>query len=423
MTIFEQLSDADVWDAFLRARVSGGHLTRAEERDLRAFVEGREYLSVWERLAAGQGFSLPVKKQLAKRGSAKKRTVYLFPREENYVLKLLAFLLERRYDDVFPPNLYSFRLNSGARRAFREVLRVPGRDAKYTYKTDISDYFNSIDVGRMVALLEQLLAGEERTSALMRGLLENPWVMDGDVRVQEAKGAMAGQPTAVFCANLYLAELDWTFAADRSVAYARYSDDILVLADTEAAREEAAARIGAFVRDVGLAINPAKEVRTSPGQPWTFLGLVCAGDTVDIAPVSAAKLKAKIRRRARAIDRWRVRKGASRDNAATALIRALNRKFFAQDAGHELTWSRWYFPIITTDATLRDIDAYAQDWIRALACGTHGKARYRCTYDHLKALGYRSLVHEWHAWRASANASLGVVESHADGVSGDAEGQ
>ena len=398
-SVFARLNDPAAWEEYCAHKVDGGHLTKTEEVDLRAFIDERGYEPVFARLAAGEGFSHPEKKLLAKRATAKKRTVYLFPRDENYVLKLLSFLLERRYDDEFPANLYSFRLRRGVVRAFSDVLHTPGLGAKHTYKADISDYFNSIDVERMVALLRELLAGEDETFSLMKGLLEDPWVRDDAELVQERKGVMAGQPTAVFCANLYLADLDRAFAADPSVVYARYSDDILVLADTAEERDAAAARIAAHLADVGLRMNPDKEVRTAPGEMWTFLGLSYQAGVVDISPVSAAKLKAKIRRKARAIDRWRARKGATGANAATALIRAMNRKFFAADASHELTWSRWYFPVITTDATLREIDAYLQDWIRALATGTHAKARFRFTYDDMKALGYRSLVGEWYARR------------------------
>ena len=398
-SIFSRLDDPAAWEAYYAHKAEGGHLTKAEEADLRAFIDGRGYEPVVARLGAGEGFSHPTKKLLAKRATAKKRTVYLFPRDENYVLKLLSFLLERRYDDEFPPNLYSFRLRRGVVRAFSDVLRTPALGTKFTYKADISDYFNSIDVERMVAQLRELLAGEDETFSLMSGLLEDPWVWDGEELVRERKGVMAGQPTAVFCANLYLADLDRAFAADPSVAYARYSDDILVLADTAEERDASAARIAAHLAGVGLRMNPDKEVRTAPGEMWTFLGLSYQAGTVDISPVSAAKLKAKIRRKARAIDRWRARKGATCENAVTAFIRAMNRKFFSADDSHELTWSRWYFPLITTDVTLRDIDAHMQRWIRFLATGTHAKASFRYRYEDMKARGYVSLVAEWYKGR------------------------
>ena len=246
-SLFPLLNDPATWEEFFAHKTAGGHLTKPEEADLRAFIDARGYEPVFARLAAGEGFSHPAKKLLSKRGTAKKRTVYVFPRDENHVLKLLSFLLERRYDDAFPSNLYSFRLHRGVVRAFADVLSTPGLGGKYTYKADISDYFNSIDVPRMVALLRELLAGDPETFSVMRSLLEDPWAMDGDELVVEPKGVMAGQPTAVFCANAYLAELDRAFAADTSLVYARYSDDILVLAGTAQERDGAAARIAAYL--------------------------------------------------------------------------------------------------------------------------------------------------------------------------------
>lgn len=74
----------------------------------------------------------------------------------------------------------------------------------------------------------------------------------------------------------------------------------------------------------------------------------------------------------------------------------MNRKFFDPDSSHELTWARWYFPVITTDETLHELDIYMQYWIRYLATGHHNQKAYEFTYEDMKELGYISLVHEWY---------------------------
>ena len=76
-----------------------------------------------------------------------------------------------------------------------------------------------------------------------------------------------------------------------------------------------------------------------------------------------------------------------------------NRKLFENPADNELTWARWFFPVLTTDESLRQIDAYAQDCLRYLLSGKRTKARYNVRYADLKRLGYRSLVHEYYAFR------------------------
>ena len=41
-----------------------------------------------------------------------------------------------------------------------------------------------------------------------------------------------------------------------------------------------------------------------------------------------------------------------------------------------------------------------QQYIRYLSTGRHTKTNYRVRYDDLKALGYRSLVHEFYLYKS-----------------------
>ena len=65
---------------------------------------------------------------------------------------------------------------------------------------------------------------------------------------------------------------------------------------------------------------------------------------------------------------------------------------------HDLTWSLWFFPVINTTASLKVIDSYAQDQLRYIISGKHTKSRFNVRYGDLKALGYRSLVHEYYTF-------------------------
>lgn len=189
-------------------------------------------------------------------------------------------------------------------------------------------------------------------------------------------------------------DMDEEISADILI-YARYSDDIIVITDSPKTREEAEKKIRNILRQKGLSVNEKKEIRTSPGESWSFLGIEYCDGKIDISSVSKDKIKAKIRRKARAIKRWQIRKGLDDTKAVKAFINAMNRKFFDSDSSHELTWARWYFPVINTDETLRELDKYMQQWIRYLASGHHNKKSYEFTYEDMKKLGYVSLVREW----------------------------
>ena len=403
MDLLQKLSDPQEWAAYFSYKAENRHLTRSEEQELKVYIEEKRYLTALQHILECDSFGVPEKKLIRKTDSDKKRTVYVFPQDENLLLKLFTYLLIREYDGIFSDNLFSFRVDFGVKRAMAKILSTPGLNRKYTYKVDISNYFNSIDTARILEELKTLPGMEGQLFHMFELLLSDRRCIDNGTVIEEDKGVMAGTPTAVFLANLYLRELDAAFEKT-PVLYARYSDDIMIFADTEEEREAGAQKILRILKARGLSVNEKKEIRTSPGEQWTFLGIGYQDGVIDVSPVSKDKLKAKIRRKARAIKRWQVRKKASDEQAVKAFLRAMNKKFFDADSSHELTWTRWYFPLITTDQSLKEIDHYVQYWARYLKTGRHNEGMYRFRYEEMKELGYISLVHEWYEHRSEGAA-------------------
>ena len=133
MSLVDLLKSGRQWEEYHDYKVTNGNISSAEEKDLFAFVSGREYISAVERVFGCERIAPPERKKIGKTGTNKKRIVYVFPREENFVFKLLTYLLMRKYDDVFCSNLYSFRAGNGVINAVNTILRVPGLNEKYTY--------------------------------------------------------------------------------------------------------------------------------------------------------------------------------------------------------------------------------------------------------------------------------------------------
>lgn len=395
MLMLKALADPAVWREYYEYKLAGGHLNREDEEALLAFIDEKAYLPIVEKLCNGETFSPPKKSEISKMHSGKKRIVYTYADGENRVLKLLTFLLQRKYDYLFANNLYSFRRYKGVRDAVKRLIRTRGIRQMWSYKVDISNYFNSIPVERLLPILRNAMDDEPGTYRFLESLLRNPLVNDRGKLVSEEKGIMAGTPISTFLANLYLSGMDHYFQS-AGLLYARYSDDIIVFAESEEALEQNVRTIHSFLREAGLSINPAKEARTVPGEMWTFLGICYKDGVVDVAPASVEKLKAKMSRKTRALVRWQARKRAAGTRTAKAFIRAFNRKLFENPIEHELTWARWYFPLINTAQSLKIIDEYSQSCIRYLATGKRTKAAYNFRYEQMKELGYVSLVNRYY---------------------------
>ena len=396
-SIITQLARQDAWEKFLAYRLRKGRFNWREFDEADRFVAEERYLSLANHLAQGGGLGIPEKLLVNKMGSGKKRVVYRYDKDTMQMLKLLAHLLYR-YDDYFAPNCYAFRRGLDAHDALRRVNHSLQRQPMWAYKLDIHDYFNSIPVTKLLPMLKELLADDQRLFAFFEQMLTERHVMFHGAIIEEDHGIMAGLPTAPFLANVYLSAVDHHFA-DAGVLYARYSDDIILFAPDSTSLEQHRTVLLRQLNNLGLEVNPDKERIFAPEEGFEFLGFRCQGYKIDIAASAIQKMKSKISRQSRALMRWRSRKGIAAEPAMKALIKHFNNKFFESDDPDTLTWSRWYFPILTQTEGMNEIDRYLQQQIRYLSTGKHNKANYRIDYATLKALGYKSLVHEYWSFK------------------------
>ncbi|MBR6019623.1 MAG: hypothetical protein IK055_05345 [Lachnospiraceae bacterium] len=398
MEFLDEIVNPELWEQYYAYCAERDHITKPELRVLRNNIDQRTYLAPLAQWNEHGTFPYAERKVISKMGTDRKRIVYTYQGGNSLLLKMIAYHLHE-YDDIFAPNLFSFRVNSGVRKAMAYLRYRPRLSEKYVYKVDIHDYFNSVDPARIVPMVREALREEPKLCGLIEAMLTNPYVLDGGEPVEERKGIMAGVPVSSFLANLYLSALDWHMY-NEDVLYARYADDIIVFADSAEELAEHKKYILDTLADLGLTINPKKEFESRPGEPWTFLGVTYCKGTVDVSEASAEKLKGKMRRKARRFRRMVT--GGRRISTETAIsryIRVFNAKFYDNQNDNELTWARWFFPIITTSGTLEKLDRYMVECIRYIRTGKHTKANYRLRYDEIKSLGFRSLVHEYYLGR------------------------
>lgn len=403
-TILQTAYKKQSWLDFLKYKLDRQHLTRREEEELLEFIEKEAYLPLcrlWEQEEYPTQY--PQKRIINKQGSRKKRIVYSFEGNEGIFLKFIAFHLYR-YDWYFCDNCYAFRRDFGVRDAMHRIRTTPSLNTKYCLKVDISNYFNSINVDILLQKLSFIQTTDLPLYQLFNKILKEDRVCENAKILLEQHGAMAGTPISPFFANVYLRDMDYYFK-ELEIPYFRYSDDILLFADSPEELENYQTELYKQIASLGLSINPNKVYVSAPGEPWEFLGFRCHNSEIDLSEATLRKTKAKIKRKADALRRWGRSKDLAEEKAAIGLIHAMNRKFFGSSVPHEeneeddhkdFTWSRWFFPNLTTDKGLKIIDTYLQEYIRYTVTGRHYKGNYRIRYETLKKWGYRSLVHEYY---------------------------
>ena len=263
------------------------------------------------------------------------------------------------------------------------------------------NYFNSIDTSILLQKLETIIEDKKLLWFFTKILTQDKCIYDEKV-IYEKMGGMAGTPISAFFANVYLMEIDKCFY-DNNIVYARYSDDIVIFSKDKHQLDGYVTILHQFIDKYKLQINSEKENYYDIHEPWEFLGVSCYNREIDLSLGTIKKIKGKIRRKCRALYRWKIKKSATTDNAIKATIKVFNRKFYGVNLNSELTWSRWFFPILTTDKSLKIIDNFLEENLRYIATGKHTKINYKkVNYSKLKALGFTPLVSAF--WEYKKNA-------------------
>lgn len=416
MNIFHSLYTKTCWQEFLQHKTDKQHLSINEQRVLEEYIAKERYIPLLKEIENPDCVPpLPVKKEINKGGVSKKRVVYSYPEDFNILLKLVAFSLYK-YDFLFAENCYAFRRNYGVRDAVKRILHTRGISGKYCLKVDISNYFNSIHVPMLLEKLAFLSEEDSQIYHLFVKLLEADKAIvkrekesTGQIKqerktwkeevVAEKRGAMAGTPISPFFANVYLMDVDRYFE-EKEILYFRYSDDILIFADSMEELKGYQQMLYEKIGEHHLSLNPLKIHISRPEESWEFLGLCYRNGEIDLSDNTKRKIKGKIKRKAHALRRWQERKGLSGEKAAKGFIKAMNHKFYDSGDGTDFSWSRWFFPNLTTDAGLKEIDSYMQQYIRYCVTGRHYKGNYRISYEQMKEWGYRNLLHEYYYMKA-----------------------
>lgn len=344
-------------------------------------------------------FSPPKEVKISKMKTGKKRTVYIHPPEEKLVLRIVNKLMQTQ--ELYSESLcFSFHPGGGASAAYRKLLSDRRLHEKCCVKLDIQDYFNSIDVPAMMRILSERLDAAGPEFNLIRNLLEDQRILRGTTPATAPhKGVMAGNPLAPLLSNIYLSDVDEAFRQE-GITYARYSDDMIFFVD-EDQLEETLTWLEKMLSDKGLSINPEKTKIRMQGQSWEFLGLSHDKAGITLAYGTIQKLKAKVYRLAKKMRR-KIEKGyLSPVMAAKEMICLLNRKLFGkEDEQTRFYWSRWFFPVMDRSIHLRELDSFIQEKLRYVITGKYNRANFKkVSYNLLKELGYRSLVHEFYQFK------------------------
>ena len=391
-------------DSFIRYRESKPEHEDDTWNDMVNYISSATCANAMKKLIRRDYSSVPAPfhYRIPKNMSGRMRDIYCFKGSMSFLFKLIAFAL-RDYDWIYSDGLYSFRVSKTAQDFLRRLRDNADISNYYIIKADVSNYVGSIIPEKLIPMLERIFGEDPALLDLMKFiLLRRECIEPGGTVTSCEPGGLGGIPLANIFMNVYLMDLDSYFFSV-SPMYCRFSDDIIIYARSREEADSYRTRLLEVVEDKGLSTNPGKTYMIEPGDAVEILGCKLKDGIMDISDHSKEKVKRKIRICVNNTLYAKRAKGLTDEECGRRVAGFCNRLFYGMKKNNELTWARWLFPCINTADSLKEIDHYVQDAIRRCMSGSSRRKRFRITYQELKELGYKSLVHEYYHFKEDKN--------------------
>ncbi len=411
--LIEMLYDNSYWESTFIKLMEKKTVSEKEKEELSLYYSiGRDEI-IADLINGDYIWSIPRKVELRKSGTTKKRVVYIYNAKDRLVLGALYHVFSEYFKELVSDSCYSYKKGFNTLKPVNIIREKNVGNKKYGVKVDIHAYFNNINDNRLYEMINELFPNSSGLRYSLEGLLcTNMCEYRGEI-IDEYKGVIPGTPLASFFANYCLRECDFYFD-NKDCIYARYSDDIIVLEDSQEELEKDIQKIKEYLAMYGLILNEKKYEYFKPGDVITFLGLKIEADgTIDISEHSKQKIKKQIHR-------WcqKGRKSIEMNHTdfmkmATKVNNRLNSKNFKCYIRNEGTfgWCHYAFRYINTDKTLREIDLYTKDTLRAMKTGKHNKANYKAlTENEFREMNWVSLVQLFHLYKKDFDYYCEVID-------------
>ena len=237
---------------------------------------------VEQRLANGTyEFAPPVKKYVPKDDGGK-RAIFILSDEDRINMAFITQIYYEMYSSSMSDRCFAYRTGISVGKTVREVQqRLAG---KCVIKIDLSKYFDSVPEDVIIELLDAMSFNDGLTEVLKRFYSDNRIIENG-VIVQHFKSLCQGCAFSSILANLILVDVDKSMQ-ECTDYYARYSDDILLIADDV---DEPFRRLKEALAKYDLSINEKKFWQGY--EEVDFLGCHITPDKITLSKHRRQKIK------------------------------------------------------------------------------------------------------------------------------------
>jgi len=193
------------------------------------------------------------------------------------IQKVIVNALQHEF--TFSDKSYAYRQNKGPVKAINRVLDFIKRGNFWILRTDIHNFFESINQDILSNQLVSLIQDANLISLI--ALFYKNGIVTLKSYYDHSEGIHQGDPLSPLLSNIYLNPFD-KFLEQEDINFVRYGDDIIFMSDKKSFSETVVLKIESFLGELKLKLNSSKTYICNISDGFEYLGIHIRNNSVRI---------------------------------------------------------------------------------------------------------------------------------------------
>ena len=207
---------------------------------------------------------------IPKPNSNETRPITIASIKDKIVQRAIYNAISPFFEKIFSNKSYAYRANKSPLKAINRVKDFITKGDKAVLKTDIDDFFESINQEKLIEILKQYIQDKKLITLI------SIFIKIGKIKkidyFEHNIGVYQGDILSPLLSNIYLHQMD-KFIEESGFNFVRFADDFIVLAQNTKQLQNFLKQLEQFLKDIDLYLNQDKTYIKQAKDGFVFLGV------------------------------------------------------------------------------------------------------------------------------------------------------